>query len=64
MVGSRGATFWSVIEYHHLWILGKQLMNFAIGMTDELWLVFYRWDGKVDGQDGEGVDQQIVLSVD
>ena len=57
MVGSRSATLWSVVEHHHLWILSQQLMNLAIGIQDELWLMLHRWNGKVDGQDGEGVNQ-------
>ena len=64
MIGSRSTALWSVIEYHHLWILGKQLVNLAIGITNQLRLVLYRWNGKVDGQDGEGVDQQVELSID
>ena len=64
VIGSRSTALWSVIEYHHLWILGKQLVNLAIGITNQLRLVLYRWNGKVDGQDGEGVDQQVELSID
>ena len=39
-------------------------MNLAVSLANELWLMLHAGNGEVDGQDGEGIDQQIILTVD
>ena len=64
MVGSRGATFGSVVEHHHLGIFVEQIEHLAIVAQYALWLVAQRGDGEVCGQNGERIDKQLKVLVD
>ena len=39
-------------------------MDLSIGLTDQLRHMLHIRNGEVDGQDGVGVDKQVVLAVD
>ena len=39
-------------------------MNLTIGLTNQLWPVLHTGDGEVCGQNGEGIDKQVVLTID
>ena len=64
VVGGRGSAFGAIVEHHQLWIAFEQLVNLAVGLTNELRLVLHAGNGEVNGQDGVGVDEQVVLTVD
>ena len=63
MVWCGGTALGTVVEDHQLGIVVEQLMDLAVGLADELRLVPDAGDGEVDGQDGEGIDEQVVLAV-
>ena len=64
MVGSRGATFGSVVEHHHLGIFVEQIEHLTIIAQDTLRFVSQRGDGEMCGQDGEWIDEQLEMLVD
>ena len=63
MVWRGGTALGTIVEDHQFGIVVEQFMDLAVGLTDELRLVPDAGDGEVDGQDGEGIDEQVVLAV-